>query len=75
MSTYEFSSVFAGELTRYLAFKQSMGCYGASRIWYLRSFDAYCTEHGVRAFNQQAVEGWVIFKKSSQPGSSPSWMS
>lgn len=75
MSTYEFSSVFAGELTRYLAFKQSMGCYGASRTWYLRSFDAYCTEHGVTSCDQQAVEGWVIFKKSSQPGSSPSWMS
>lgn len=75
MSTYEFTSVFAGELTRYLAFKQDMGCYGASRVWYLRSFDTYCTEHGVTSCDRQAVEGWVIFKKSSQPGSSPSWMS
>lgn len=75
MSTHEFTSVFARELTRYLAFKQSMGCYGTSRIWYLRSFDAYCTEHGLTSFDQQAVEGWVVFKKSSQPGSPPSWMS
>ena len=75
MSTYGFTSVFAGELTRYLAFKQSMGCYGDSRIWYLRSFDTYCTEHEVASFDQQAIEGWVMFKKSSQPGSSPSWMS
>ncbi len=75
MRKYEFTSVFAQELTGYLAFKQSMGCYGASRIWYLRSFDTYCTEHAVTAFDQQAIEGWVIFKKSSQPGSSPSWMS
>ena len=75
MSTYEFTSVFARELTRYLAFKQSMGCYGDSRIWYLRSFDIYCTEHEVASFDQQAIEGWVMFKKSSQPGSSPSWMS
>lgn len=75
MSTYEFTSVFARELTRYLAFKQSMGCYGDSRIWYLRSFDTYCTEHEVASFDQQAIEGWVMLKKSSQPGSSPSWMS
>ncbi|MBG6192467.1 integrase [Arthrobacter sp. CAN_A212] len=75
MRKYEFTSVFAQELRRYLAFKQSMGCYGASRIWYLRSFDTYCTEHSVTAFDRQAIEGWVIFKKSSQPGSSPSWMS
>ena len=75
MSTYEFTSVFARELTRYLAFKQGMGCYGASRIWYLRSFDTYCTEHEVASFDQQAIEGWVMLKKSSQPGSSPSWMS
>jgi integrase len=75
MCTYGFTSVFARELTRYLAFKQGMGCYGASRIWYLRSFDAYCTEHGVTSLDQQAVEGWVTFKKSSQPGSPPSWMS
>ena len=57
MSTYGFTSVFAGELTRYLAFKQSMGCYGASRIWYLRSFGTYCTEHEVASFDQQAIEG------------------
>ncbi|WP_260680766.1 hypothetical protein [Arthrobacter sp. KBS0703] len=75
MSTYEFTSVFARELTRYLAFKQGMGCYGDSRIWYLRSFDTYRTEHEGASFDQQAIEGWVIFKKSSQPGSSPSWMS
>lgn len=75
MNRYEFTSAFAQELKRYLAFKQSMGCYGNSRIWYLHSFDAYCAEHDVTTFNQQAIEGWVIVKKSSQPGSSPSWMS
>lgn len=75
MSTHEFTSVFAQELRLYLAFKQSMGCYGNSRIWYLRSFDAYCTEHGVVSFDRQAIEGWVVFMKSSQPGSPPSWMS
>ncbi len=75
MSAPVFTSVFAEELRRYLAFKQAMGCYGSSRIWYLRSFDTYCTEHGVTSFDQHAVEGWVVFKKSSQPGSAPSWMS
>lgn len=75
MGTYEFTGVFAQELAGYVVFKRCMGCYGETRIWYLRSFDTYCTEHGVTAFDRQAVEGWVIFKKSSQPGSSPSWMS
>ncbi|MCQ9164196.1 tyrosine-type recombinase/integrase [Arthrobacter sp. STN4] len=75
MSAQVFTSVFAEELRRYLAFKQDMGCYGSSRIWYLRSFDAYCTEHGVTCFDQPTVEGWVISKKASQLGSPPSWMS
>lgn len=75
MSGHAFTSVFAKELERYLAFKETMGCYGQSRSWYLRSFDAYCTEHAVRDFNQQAIEGWVISRKASQPGSAPSWMS
>lgn len=75
MSGHEFTSVFAPELTRYLAFKQSMGSNGKSRIWYLRNFDTYCTEHEARAFDRQTIEGWVIFKRSSQPRTSPSWMS
>ncbi|MBW4096419.1 MAG: tyrosine-type recombinase/integrase [Acidobacteria bacterium] len=75
MSGHVFTSVFAHDLTQYLAFKESMGCHGNSRIWYLHSFDAYCTEHGVQTFNRQAVEGWVVEMKSSQPGSPPSWMS
>ena len=57
MSAPEFTSVFAEEPRRYLAFKPSMGCFGISRIWYLRSFDAYCTKHGVTLFDRQAVEG------------------
>lgn len=75
MSAPEFTSVFAEDLKRYLAFKQGMGCYGAARGWYLSSFDAYCTKHGVISFDRQTVEGWVVFRKSSQPGSQPSWMS
>ncbi|EMQ99524.1 integrase family protein [Paeniglutamicibacter gangotriensis Lz1y] len=75
MGRFEFTSVFSPELRLFLAFKESMGCNGASRIYYLRSFDAYCTEHNVRSFDREAIESWVRFKKSSQPGSSPSWMS
>lgn len=75
MRLFEFTSVFASALTQYLAFKRNMGCYGDSRIWYLRSFDAYCTEHAVTSFDQDAVEGWVLFMKLSQSGSKPSWMS
>ena len=44
MSTYGFTSAFAAQLEEYLAFKQSMGCYGTSRYWYLRRFDAYCAQ-------------------------------
>ena len=44
---------------RYLAFKQTMGFYGASRIWYLRRFDAYCARHGRTVFDRDTVEGWV----------------
>lgn len=75
MSGHVFTSMFAQDLNQYLAFKKSMGCYGNSRIWYQRSFDAYCTERGVQTFNRQAIEGWVVAMKSSQPGSPPCWMS
>ena len=33
MSGARFTSAFAADLEGYLAFKQNMGCYGASRIW------------------------------------------
>ena len=36
-----------------------MGCYGNSRIWYLRQFDAYCTAHERTVFDRDTVEGWV----------------
>ncbi|MGH3519260.1 MAG: hypothetical protein ACRDQ7_17955 [Haloechinothrix sp.] len=45
MNAHGFTSAFAPELVDYLAFKEKMGCYGASRIWYLKQFDAYCTAH------------------------------
>jgi hypothetical protein len=35
MSAHGFASAFAAELDAYLAFKEKMGFYGASRIWYL----------------------------------------
>jgi integrase len=59
MSGHGFTSAFAAELEAYLAFKQNMGCYGSSRIWYLRKFDAWCAEHGRTVFDQGTVEGWV----------------
>ena len=33
MSGRGFTSAFAAELDAYLAFKQNMGCCGASRVW------------------------------------------
>ena len=45
MSAHGFTSAFAPELDAYLVFKEKMGFYGTSRIWYLKRFDAYCTAH------------------------------
>ena len=55
-----FLSAFAPRLEAYLAFKHAMGCYGTSRIWYLRRFDAYCVRHGRTVFDRDTVEGWVL---------------
>jgi len=59
-----FTSAFASELDAYLAFKEKMGCYGNSRIWYLRQFDAYCTAHQRTVFDQDTIEGWVTDRTS-----------
>src|SRR5690606_39243269 len=60
MSTdHGFTSVFAAQLDEYLAFKEAMGFHGASRVWYLRKFDAWCAEHDRTTFDQDTVEGWV----------------
>ena len=52
MTAPGFTSVFASELDAYLAFKEAMGCYGNSRIWYLRQFDAYRTAHERTVFDR-----------------------
>ena len=74
MSTYGFTSAFAAQLEEYLAFKQSMGCYGTSRYWYLRRFDAYCAQHDRRVFDRDTVEGWVS-EQIDRSGRYRSWMS
>lgn len=75
MKTPTFTSVFAHNLARFIEFKQSMECYEASRIYYLRSFDEYCTAHQARVLDQDTVIGWIEEKLAAQPGSPPSWMS
>lgn len=69
-----FVSVFAPQLEQYLAFKQAMGCYGTSRIWYLRRFDTYCARHGRTVFDRDTVEGWVL-EQLDRSGRYRSWMS
>lgn len=59
MSAHGFTSAFAAELEAYLMFKERMGFYGTSRIWYLKRFDAYCTAHDRTVFDRETVEGWV----------------
>src|SRR6476620_1021618 len=59
MSGHGFTSAFATELDAYLAFKANMGFTGASRIWYLKQFDAYCAANDRTVFDKDTVEGWV----------------
>jgi integrase len=73
MSGRAFTSAFAGDLEAYLAFKQNMGHCDASRIWYLRQFDAWCSEHDRTVFDQATVEGWV--SAQLERSGCRSWMS
>lgn len=74
MNGHGFTSALAGQLDSYVEFKTAMGCFGTSRIWNLRKFDAYCTEHHKTALDRETVEGWVA---SRLAGCGPyrSWMS
>ena len=74
MNAHGFTSTFARQLDAYLAFKQNMGCYGSSRTWYLRKFDAYCVEHDRSVFDRDTVEGWVR-EQLDRSGRHRSWMS
>jgi len=69
-----FTSAFATDLDGYLAFKENMGFYGKSRVWYLGKFDAYCTEHDLTVFDRDTVEGWVA-ARLERSGRYRSWMS
>ena len=73
-TSHGFVSAFAPQLEAYLAFKQAMGCYGASRIWYLRRFDTYCARHGRSVFDRDTVEGWVL-DQLDRSSRYRSWMS
>lgn len=75
MSTeHGFGSAFAPHLEAYLVFKEAMGCYGASRVWYLKRFDAYCRQHERTTFDRDTVEGWVL-DQLQRSGRYRSWMS
>ncbi len=74
MKAHGFTSVFAPELDAYVEFKEKMGFYGNSRIWYLRQFDAYSTAHGRTSFDRETVEGWVT-EQLARSGRYRSWMS
>jgi hypothetical protein len=74
MNAHGFTSAFAPELDAYLAFKEKMGFYGDSRIWYLKRFDAYCTAHDRAAFDRDTVEGWVT-EQLARSGRYRSWTS
>jgi len=74
MNVHGFTSTFAPELDAYLAFKEKMGFYGSSRIWYLKRFDAYCAAHGRTVFDRDTVEGWVTAQLATS-GRYSSWMS
>lgn len=73
-TAHGFGSAFAPQLEAYLAFKQAMGCYGTSRVWYLRRFDTYCRQHDRTRFDRETVEGWVL-EQLGRSGRYRSWMS
>ncbi|MDQ6754677.1 MAG: tyrosine-type recombinase/integrase [Actinomycetota bacterium] len=75
MNKPRFTSVFAPDLERYLAFKESMGIHGSSRVAYLRSFDSYCVEHSLENVDRATVEDWVSSRIACLPNGSRSWMS
>ncbi len=74
MSPHGFISAFAAELDAYLAFKEKMGFYGRSRVWYLKRFDTYCAAGARTVFDRQTVEGWVT-EQLAASGRYRSWMS
>jgi integrase len=74
MSGHGFTSAFAAQLDAYLMFKQNMGFFGASRIWYLKRFDSYCGRHDRSVFDRETVEGWVSAQLKTS-GRYRSWMS
>lgn len=75
MNWPRFTSVFATDLERFLAFKESLGISGESRLWQLKGFDRYCADHGLQNLDRSTVEGWVVFRLSGRPGSYRTWMS
>ena len=74
MNARGFTSAFAPQLEAYLAFKEKMGFYGTSRIWYLKQFDAYCAAYERTVFDRDTVEGWVS-QHLTRSGRYRSWMS
>jgi integrase len=74
MSGHGFISAFAADLDAYLAFKEKMGFYGRSRVWYLKRFDAYCAVGARTVFDRETVEGWVT-EQLAAAGRYRSWMS
>lgn len=74
MNARGFTSAFATQLDDYLTFKEKMGFYGKSRIWYLKQFDAYCAERDLTVFDLDTVEGWVR-AQLQRSGRYRSWMS
>ncbi|MGP5220521.1 hypothetical protein [Arthrobacter rhombi] len=75
MNRPRFTSALGPELERYLAFKKSMGIYCDNRVWYLRNFDRYCNERGLKDLDRATVEGWVSYRITCLPNGRRSWMS
>ena len=74
MSDHGFVSAFATELDADLAFKQDMGSYGNSRVWYLKQLDTYCAEGSRTVFDRRTLEGRVTVQLA-RSGRYRSWMS
>lgn len=72
---YPYSSAFADSICGFITFKASVGISGNSRNWHLYDFDRWCVANNATTFDQETVEGWVLWRKAKVSSDYVSWMS
>jgi integrase/recombinase XerD len=70
-----FKCTFANWIESFIAFKRDMGFVYKTEESYLRSFDLHCANSGHNSLTKEAVESWVIARRTANPSPYGSWMS